>query len=228
MPFDVAEAPALYHETRTAFVALLRDLSDAQASTQVVSCPGWSVKDVMAHVSGLVAETLAGVPLPRGSDEATARQVNNRAEWSLDDVCDEWLENAASFAAYGEQDPAYVAALTADLVVHASDIAEVLGLSIDIDDVVVSKVAERYGEGLQSRAIDAAGVALGITFTDGADLDAPENETADRIQLTVSAFDFLRSVTGRRSRAEVEALAWSSDPAHLLDTGWSQYGAFKK
>ncbi len=226
MPFDVADAPALYHETRTALVAVLSDLSDIHSSTEVASCPGWSVKDVMAHVSGLVAETLAGVPLPRGSDEATARQVNDRASWSLDDVCAEWLANAASFSEYGERDAAYVAALTADLVVHAQDIAEALGLQIDLDNEVVTKVAERYGEGLQSRAIDAANIALTVRFTDGSELDAPGNETAERLQLTVSAFDFLRGVTGRRSRAQVEALQWNGDPSRLLDSAWNQYGSF--
>ncbi|MFT5267320.1 MAG: hypothetical protein ACI88C_000744, partial [Acidimicrobiales bacterium] len=111
MFFDVAEAPSLYARLQHLIVSQLSSLSDVDAQTAVPTCPGWSVKDVMAHVSGLVAETLAGVPLPRGSDEATARQVNDRAELSLAQLCCEWVGNADAFAALGDEDPTYVAAL---------------------------------------------------------------------------------------------------------------------
>lgn len=224
MTFDVAEAPRFYDDLRTAFVTQLRDVNDEQAATSVPSCPGWSVKDVMAHVTGLVAETLANVPLPRGSDEATARQVGDRAGWTLDEVLDEWVSHGEAFVIYGQRDPAYVAALLSDLVVHCHDIREALNLPVAISGAAESKVAERYGEALQDRAADVVKISLAISFLGGSSLNGPVIESADDLRLTVTPFDFLRGVTGRRTRAEVEAFDWSRDPAMLLDSAWSQYG----
>jgi hypothetical protein len=48
----------------------------------------------------------------------------------------------------------------------------------------------------------------------------------DRITLRATAYDFLRSVSGRRSRRQVETLDWSADPGPLLDT-FSPYGPLR-
>lgn len=234
MFFDVAEAPSLYARLQHLIVSQLSGLSDVDAQTAVPTCPGWSVKDVMAHVSGLVAETLAGVPLPRGSDEATARQVNDRAELSLAQLCCEWVGNADAFAALGDEDPTYVAALTSDLVVHAIDISEALDRPIDIDIEAVQRVASRYGASLQQRAIEA-GCMLTLVLDDIVSGDGPSKDPAEassgnddsKLVLRSSSHEFLRAVTGRRSGAQVRAMDWTGNPELLLANGWSQYGSIK-
>jgi uncharacterized protein (TIGR03083 family) len=234
MFFDVAEAPSLYARLQHLIVSQLSSLSDVDAQTAVPTCPGWSVKDVMAHVSGLVAETLAGVPLPRGSDEATARQVNDRAELSLAQLCCEWVGNADAFAALGDEDPTYVAALTCDLVVHAIDISEALDRPIDIDIEAVQRVASRYGASLQQRAIEA-GCMLTLVLDDIVSGDGPSKDPAEassgnddsKLVLRSSSHEFLRAVTGRRSGAQVRAMDWTGNPELLLANGWSQYGSIK-
>ena len=87
---QVDEIVDLYAVTRDSLVVQLRALSTAHAHTVVPSCPDWTVKDVLAHLAGLVADVLAAVPPPLGSDENTARQVRERREMSLDQICDEW------------------------------------------------------------------------------------------------------------------------------------------
>ena len=222
MAFDVGTAPVRYERLRAQITPQLYELTGQQAVVPVAACPGWSVTDVMAHVSGLVAETLAGVPLPRGSDEATARQVQDRRGLSLVEICDEWYSNADAFSAYGQEDPAYVAALTSDLVIHGGDIAEALTIDLALDEDTVAKVAERYGETLQERAHDLAGIALTLAFEHGVTLDPPGGGQIP-LSLRASAHDFLRAVTGRRLRKQVCALDWSDNPNFLLDHGWSQY-----
>lgn len=177
----------------------------------------------MAHVSGLVAETLAGVELPRGTPTGTARQVDDRRSLSLVEIVDEWCANGEAFATYGRDNPAYAAALTSDLVVHAGDIAEALGIDLDVGAEVVRKVAERYGATLQERALDLAGISLTLVFAHGVTLDPPGAGLIP-LKLRVAAPDFLRSVTARRSRKQVRAMDWSDDPGGLLDHGWGQYG----
>lgn len=234
MFFDVAEAPSLYARLQEMIVPQLTTLSDLDAQTSVLTCPGWSVKDVIAHVSGLVAETLAGVPPPRGSDEATARQVNDRADLSLAQICREWVGNADAFVAFGDQDPTYVAALTCDLVVHAIDIGEALDRPINIDIEAIQRVASRYGAALQERASEA-GNRLTLVLDDIVTSDISSNDPAvspssndeSGLVLRSSSHEFLRAVTGRRSGAQVLAMDWTGDPEFLLANGWSQYGPLK-
>lgn len=220
MFFDVETAPAVYASLQRALIPQLAALDSDETHNAVPACPGWTIKDVMAHVSGLVAETLAGVPLPRGSDAATARQVADRTDLSLSDVLEEWWANAPGFADFGEHDPAYVAALTSDLVVHAIDIGETLDEPIDIDDEAIRLVAARYGHTLLDRAAQA-GIALALVL-DGAALVDDVHD--GRLTLRASSFDFLRAVTGRRTGAEVRAMNWTGDPEVLLGAAWSQYG----
>ena len=70
---------SIYAATRDQLVNDLRELSDDESATTIESCPEWSAKDVLAHVSGLVADLLAGVKPPLGTDEMTARQVAERS-----------------------------------------------------------------------------------------------------------------------------------------------------
>jgi len=234
MFFDVVDAPLLYARLQQTIAPQLLGLNDLESQIAVQACPGWSVKDVMAHVSGLVAETLAGVALPRGSDEATARQVNDRANLSLAQICAEWVGNAHSFAGFGNEDPTYVAALASDLVVHTIDIGEALDRPISIDSEAVQLVASRYGTSLQQRAADAD-CTLTLLFDDmsrgenpGNDAGAgPSNDDGLTLTLRCSSLDFLRAVTGRRSGAHVRAMDWTGDPRVLLANGWSQYGSLK-
>lgn len=208
----------LYAASRDILIEQLRTLTAEQATTTVATCPDWSVKDVVGHLSGLVAEKLDGVPPPLGSDESTARQVADRSSMSLEEVCAEWQSNAAAFAAYGEGDSDFVEALIADLVIHYHDIAETLALDIQEDDEAVTFAANRYLASLLGRTSEA-GIGVSIQFSDfGAEGDDAT------LKLTTTPYAFLRSLTGRRSRSEVEAMNWSADPTHLLDQAWNQYG----
>jgi len=213
----------LYAAQRSELIETLRSLTAEQAATPVPTCPGWSVKDVMSHVSGLVAEKLADVPPPLGSDEATARQVQHRADMGLGAVCDEWENNAMAFRAVATDASPFIQPFLCDLVVHSHDIQEALALPIDETSPATVYAAERYLGLLQERAAEQDDVALTVDLTDGDTHEPPAGSTA--LTLRATAFDFLRSVTARRTRSEVAGLDWSSDPSALLDSGFAQYGA---
>ena len=202
-------------------IAQMRSLDAARSETAVPSCPGWTVKDTVAHLSGLVAETLAGVPPPRGSAEATARQVGDRSDMTLGQVCDEWESNAAALGEYAANDPDYVKLLACDLAVHAHDIAEALALPIDGSSAGTVHAAEHYLPLLQQRVASERDIALSVELLGVGDRAAGDGTAAMR--LSASPLDFLRSVTGRRSRSQVADLDWSDDPGTVLDV-FSQYG----
>lgn len=213
----------LYSAERADLIETLRSLTRVQAGSPVPACPGWTVKDVAAHLSGLVAETLANVPLPRGSDDATARQVAGRAGLTLDDVCDEWESNASAFGQLAVDDPGYAMLLTCDLVVHAHDIAEALQRPIDETSVGTIAAAERYLGMLQERAAEQLDISLTVELIEATTLAATGGAT--HLHLAAKHFEVLRCLTGRRTLAQVSALGWTGDPSALLSSCFVQYGS---
>ena len=50
----------IYQETRERISALVTGLDDAALSTAVAACPGWSVRDVVAHVAAVADDWADG------------------------------------------------------------------------------------------------------------------------------------------------------------------------
>ena len=87
---EVRDGIAAEHQ---AFAALLREL-DGDAWARPSRCNGWTVADVAAHVSGSMAEIVAGELEGQGTEPVTARQVAQRRGRTNDELADE-LEGAA-------------------------------------------------------------------------------------------------------------------------------------
>lgn len=190
----------------------------------VPSCPGWSAKDVVAHVAGLVADLLAGVQPPLGTDEMTARQVSERAGKTHIEICDEWQQNGPDIAAFMAERELYALGLTADLAVHVHDLAEVLDGVSEPPGEATSTACQRYVPLLQERVAERLDIALTVTL-DGQASAASGGST--RLTLEATPTDFLRTVTGRRTRAQAEALGWGGDATAVLDNALLQYGPYR-
>ena len=91
---EVRDGIAAEHQ---AFAALLRGL-DGDAWARPSRCNGWTVADVAAHVSGSMAEIVAGELEGQGTEPVTARQVAQRRGRTNDELADE-LEGAAKGSA---------------------------------------------------------------------------------------------------------------------------------
>ncbi|MFD5855122.1 maleylpyruvate isomerase family mycothiol-dependent enzyme [Streptomyces chartreusis] len=113
---------------RDALVPLLRGRPAADFALPTVACPGWSVRDVLAHCSAALMRVVEG-RFEEGvfSPECNDRDIAERAEWSDARVVDE-LERGMT-----EAGPVIAGAGGAlDGValgewVHAGDVREVLG-----------------------------------------------------------------------------------------------------
>jgi uncharacterized protein (TIGR03083 family) len=216
-----------YAAQRDEFIELIRSLDDDGLATRVPMCPSWTVLDVARHVCGLNAELVAGVPGSLGSDEATARQVADRATSSAADVCDEWSGHGLGMEAICTAEPLWAIRLGADLVVHLHDVRHALGLDVDRDDVATAAGAHRYVDVFQQRVGEIIRVGVTVELTDGFRRAADPTLPDSGVSLRATPFDFLRSYTGRRSRRQVEALDWRGDPSAVLDQAWSPYGPFQ-
>lgn len=50
---DARRVARIYQDTRERITSLLSDLDDAALNTAITACPGWSVRDVVAHLAAV-------------------------------------------------------------------------------------------------------------------------------------------------------------------------------
>ena len=218
MSDTVADPMTLYATTRDRFIALVRPLGPDQAGRTVPMTPGWSVVDVLAHLCGLNADVASGLREGLGTDERTAHQVAVRAGRSVAEICDEWLGLGEAMAAAAAVDGFFGRRLSADLVVHLHDVQHALGVPIDRTDEAAVSGGRTYAARIPDLVMAATGVGLVVELGEGHRFGPAEAaDGLPTVTLETTPYDFLRSVTGRRSRAQVAALDWHGDPTPILD-----------
>jgi uncharacterized protein (TIGR03083 family) len=203
----------LYTDTRTRLVTLAATLDTEAAETAVAATPGWSVKDVYAHLTGVAADLVSARRDGMGSPEWTARQVGERRTDDLAAVCAEWTELEPRFIAWaGEQEsPPVFAGL--DIWTHQQDLRTTLGLPVDAD----ARSAFLVGAALQ--AFDGRfrreGIPAVRLVTD--DADAVVGDGAPVATLRTDDAELLRLLFSRRTLAQMAAAPWDGDPSPVLD-----------
>jgi uncharacterized protein (TIGR03083 family) len=176
------------------------------AEVDVPACPGWTVKDVVAHLAGSLGAYASGAMQDAGSPEWGEQQVKERTDASLDECFAEWERNAADTGDLFDQTLGAVA--LADVLAHEQDIRGAL---------------ERPGAREEPEIVDAIG--LGLSFLgqkiDGAELPALRVVTEDldsvagsgepAATVRTTTFELFRAIHGRRSPAQIRALGWEGD-----------------
>lgn len=220
-----SQAWTLYAATRDRVIALVESLTPEQAKLTVPLTDGWTIADVVAHTCGLNADIASGLREGLGTDERTTEQVSSRAEQSLATVCVEWLGHAEAVRRAIDEEDSLGVRVAADLVVHLHDIQHALDLPIDRGDDATVSGGRTYAARTPDRMAELASVNLVIELTDGSRFEptVDPGDGAVKLVLRTTPYDFLRTVTGRRSRSEILALDWSGDPAPYLDQ-LSPYG----
>ena len=238
----MGEIATVYAEGRQRITDLLRDVDDAAGKASVATCPRWSVHDVLAHLSGVCADILAGNIAGAASDAWTAAQVDARRDRSLADLIDEWTEVGPQIEGMADNFPGRIPQqIVADVTTHEHDIRLALGRpgardsrGVEIGTEFVATLglcATFWALGLGPLEVRAgrrswiAGtgappddgrpqedVLSGVLF--GGDLPAPTQPPVGT--LDIELFELFRALTGRRSERQVRAYAWSVDPDPYL------------
>lgn len=218
----------LYDDTRDRVIDLVRPLNTQQSQQIVPLTPGWNIAAVLAHLCGLAADVAAGGREGLGTDERTACQVSSRAGRGIDVVCEEWIGYTQAMHVAIAEDGFLGSRLSADLVVHLHDLQHALGVMIDQNDEATISGGRTYAARTPDRLAEATNIGLVIELNGDSRFE-PASDSGPfsaNLLLRATPYDFLRSVTGRRSRGEVKALAWSADPSALLDQ-FSPYGPLR-
>jgi uncharacterized protein (TIGR03083 family) len=186
-------------------------LDDERAGLVVPTCPRWTVQNVIAHVTGVVDDALAGRLDGVATDPWTAAQVDARRTTPIATVVAEWTEKAPAFEALLDPIGDAGRQAVADVVTHEHDIRLALGEPGARDSDALRIGMTFLGPGFVGAAA-AHGVTAQLRVSDGAtfgDPDAP-------VVLSGEVFELFRAMTGRRSLAQVRALDWKGDVDAVL------------
>jgi uncharacterized protein (TIGR03083 family) len=204
----------VYAVTRRGLLDLAAGLDDDQAALPVSACPGWTVKDVFAHLTGVAVDVPGGRAEGAGTAEWTARQVGERAGDRLPDVCAEWAGAGPKFEEWmAAAEPPRTMFAAFDVWTHEQDVRAAVGLR-GLQDRRVGYLAGLALTAFDRRFTEAGALALHVTG-DGVDCVLGEGEA--EASLRIAPYELLRTLFGRRSVSQMEAAGWSGDPAPYLE-----------
>ncbi len=199
-----------YRDLRERVTALLAGLEAEDWDRIVPHCPEWTVRQTLAHMSGVVDDgnnqNMAGVATPQW----TQAHLDKRAGRSGPEIIDEWTTYAPFVEAVATKRGMALSQLLFDAATHEHDLRHALGVPGARDSSAVA-VGLGFVVGVLAGRAGGSPVRILVGSAEFTGNAAPNTPT-----LTASAFDVIRAFGSRRSRAQVEALRWSSsDPATL-------------
>ena len=230
----MADLASAYADARRRFQQLLAVLDEGAQAAHVPACPGWTVRDVLAHVTGVAEDAARGTyfsgaadawsdaRLAAARDEWTAGQVRSRHCLPVADLIAGWNRWAATLEpVLAGQVPLppgsptwLISAPVADLAAHLHDVRGALSRPGDRDSPATALGLRIYAAWLGERLSRCGRPALRLrtpsrewtvgTGQPGASLRAEE-------------FELFRAVSGRRSMDQVLALGWDGSPDPYLD-----------
>ena len=204
-----ADLARLYAGTRDRVLALVTGLGEADQAAPVPACPGWSVRDVLAHLAAIAEDSRAGLLTGPPGDAETAAQVARFAGRDLARILAAWEAAAPAFGQVIASARLWPAVI--DVASHEHDIRGALGVPGARDSEAVTECATRLLRWLRPA------VALRVVVEDGEFQVGPEHTGPQpRLTLTTTRFEAFRWRMGRRSRAQLATLDWSGDPAPVL------------
>jgi hypothetical protein len=116
----------VYRRSAREFLEVVAGLTEDQATSPIVACPAWAVRDLLAHQVGASADQVSGNLEGVTSDPWTARQVEDRRGRTVAELASEWESHLETVAARCDTisgpNPAW------DVAVHLADLRESVGL----------------------------------------------------------------------------------------------------
>ena len=209
---DYADA---YGGVRVSLTELLRSRSGPELDTIAPATPEWRVRDIAAHLAGVCDDITQGNMAGVASDEWTAAHVAKRADWTMDQLIADWDEHAIEVEGQMNAWGPGMGQMVFDAFTHEQDIRGALGEPGGRESQAAAIAFDWITTNLRAPA-DAAPDDPRLRppihiITDAGDVDIL-GRTGAPTTLRLSRFEFLRAITGRRSRQQIETLDWDGAP----------------
>jgi uncharacterized protein (TIGR03083 family) len=206
-------AAGAYEDGQRRVRALVEDLSPATLETTVPACPEWTVRDLVAHLTGVAEDSARGTyfagaldawrdpDLAAARDHWTADQVGARATLDLPALLREFDEHGRRWVGLlrrgtGSEVPAWmVSSPAADLSVHLDDLREALGLRPDTSSPVARFGFAMYRQWLHARIVERDLPALRLR-ADGREWVVGHGTPGATV--TADRYELFRAIGGRR------------------------------
>jgi uncharacterized protein (TIGR03083 family) len=224
-----------YADTRRSMMDLARALTDDQLSARVPACPGWTVQELIAHVTS-IASALANGEFPASldpvasladPDQAKERDrfvddaIEARRDRSLDESLEEWETAATALEAMIRGERAWPSGtpplaewvVTTDLAVHHHDLRGALARPGERDSLATGLSLRSYVEGMRFRSA-AMGFPTFRIRAGAREWTIGEGEAVATV--TADPFELARAASGRRSSDQIRAYDWEGDPQPFL------------
>lgn len=194
-----AEVSQAYVDLRARVVALLRQTPEQIATSPVPHCPTWTVAELAAHLLGVPDDVVHGRMEGVASDAWTQAQVVRHRGKTLCQIADELAALADRFDPLLPHVPAMSRSqMVMDAVSHEHDLRHAVGAP---------------------GARDSTAVRAGLAWLMGW-CTRTNPATASAIAAVRAAdFDVLRSLTGRRSMAQMAALGLPAEAINQMQIG---------
>jgi uncharacterized protein (TIGR03083 family) len=204
---DQLDLARTYRDTRKRLSELVAGLEAAALRTEVPACPGWAVRDVLAHLTAIPEDALAGL-LAGPPDEAfTADQVARFAAVPVSEMLARWSAAAPRFEEIIQSLQILPAVI--DVASHEQDIRGALGLTGARDCAAIRQMVPPLVSRLDLPVPVRIVTERGEYVVDG-------NQGEPGLTLSTSEFELFRWRMGRRSAAQLAAMDWSGDPSAIL------------
>ena len=212
----IADAALAYRLIYRRVDALLRGRAEV-AELPVPACPAWTVRQTVAHLVGIAQDIVSLNMEEKAGDSWTQAQIDRLGVQSIDELLDLWgqlIDPVTTRLAH----EASACQLVFDALTHEHDIRGALSEPGSRTGDLAFEVALGFSTMMGDQFIRHAGLAALrlLTPTVGSVQLGDPHTASGRVALSISDFEALRALGGRRSVRQLLALPWHGDPTHLL------------
>jgi hypothetical protein len=187
---------------------------------QVPGSPAWSVRDVVAHLSGLCEDWVAHRLDGYASQAWTDAQVARFAGYPLGEILQRWDVTARAFAALPD-DPVMGAPARwafGDAVIHEADLRGTLGGGQVPHEAVALALKGAISRWRQTLASTNTRTLL-VRTPDLRDWWIGVPDDPEAVAVFTPAYELFRALAGRRTQDQVRLWDWDDDPSPYLAAG---------
>jgi uncharacterized protein (TIGR03083 family) len=206
----VSNYEGAYRDVRLRVTDLLRDRPEVEVEQIAPATPEWRIRDVAAHMGGVCDDIANGNMAGVATSAWTKAQVDKRHDWELRRVLDDWEEHAGTVEPMLNDIGQPIGQMVFDAWTHEQDIRGAFGEAGGRDSAALEIAFGWWVEAARAQPLrEGAPGALRLVTEQGT-VEFGSGEPA--FELRTTRFEFLRTLTGRRSREQIRALDYDGPP----------------